>query len=285
MQESEQIKENKIYNHPNFLIKDSKNFSLVAEVNKGFLKLLIADQQKNVLYLQEIRWDLSLENSKSIELVTQQLKKNDVLYSNFKEVKLLFHSPLFTIVPIEFSEDAEKLEWLKFNSGNKPVSVTETNLINSIKANLIYQAQPEWKIFFTRNFLNLKSAHFLSSFIDYQLLKTKKITNPSIWVLGDLDVIYICVSRNETLQFVNIFEINSPEDFVYSILLVYECLGINLNNELIFFGEINFETEAFDLLKKYLPKFSLGSNPEEISCELYVKKHQFQTLFSGLICE
>ena len=285
MQDLEQIKENKTYNHPNFLIKESKNLSLIAEVNKGFLKLLIADQQKNILFLQVINWDVNLDNAKAIDLVTLLLKKNDILYSNFKEVKLLFHSSLFTLVPTEFYDETNKTEWLKFNAGDKNVSVTETNNVKSIKANLIYQAQPEWKIFFTRNFLNLKTSHFLSSFIDYQIKKTKNISNPSIWVLGDIDSIYICVTRNEILQFANVFELNAPEDFVYSIMLVYESLGIDLSNELIFFGEINFEQEAIDLLKKYLPKFSLGSNPEEITCELYVKKHQFQSLYSALLCE
>jgi hypothetical protein len=285
MQELEQIKENKIYNHPSFLIKESKSFSLIVEVSKGILRLLISDDQKNILYLQEIKWDTNIENSKAIELVTLLLKKNDILYSNFKEVKLLFHSSLFTIVPTEFYNETSNLEWLRFNAGDKHVSVTETNLINFINANLIYQAQPEWKLFFTRNFLNLKTSHFLVSFIEYQIKKTKKISNPSIWVLGDVDSIFICVTRNEMLQFANTFEINAPEDFVYSIMLIYESLGIDLNNELIYFGEINFEQEAINLLKKYLPKFSLGTNPEEINCELYVKKHQFQTLFSSLLCE
>ncbi len=285
MQYLEQIKENKTYNHPNFLIKESKNFSLIVEVNTGYLKLLISDQQKNILYVQEIKWDINLDNSKAIDLVTLLLKKNDVLYSSFKEVKLLFHSGLFTLVPAEFVNETSNIEWLKFNAGDKSVSVTETNTIASINANIIYQAQPEWKIFFTRNFLNLKSSHYITNFIDYQIRKTKHISHPSIWVFGDYDSVFISVTRNQILQFANVFELNAPEDFVYSTLLVYESLGIDLNNELIFFGEINFEEEAVELLKKYLPKFSLGSNPEEINCELYVKKHQFQSLFSALICE
>lgn len=285
MQYLEQIKENKTYNHPNFLIKESKNFSLIVEVNTGNLKLLISDQQKNILYLQEIKWDIYLDNSKAIDLVTLLLKKNDVLYSSFKEVKLLFHSGLFTLVPLEFVDETSKIEWLKFNAGDKSIGVTDTDIIASINANIIYQAQPEWKIFFTRNFLNLKTSHYITSFIDYQISKTKNISHPSIWVFGDYDSVFISVTRNQILLFANVFELNSPEDFVYSTLLVYESLGIDLNNELIFFGEINFEEEAVELLKKYLPKFSLGSNPEEINCELYAKKHQFQSLFSALICE
>jgi hypothetical protein len=79
MQDLEQIKENKTYNHPNFLIKESKNFSLIVEVNTGYLKLLISDQQKNILYVQEIKWDINLDNSKAIDLVTLLLKKNDAI--------------------------------------------------------------------------------------------------------------------------------------------------------------------------------------------------------------
>jgi hypothetical protein len=64
------------------------------------------------------------------------------LYSSFKEVKLLFHSGLFTLVPAEFVNETSNIEWLKFNAGDKSVSVTETNTIASINANIMYQAQP-----------------------------------------------------------------------------------------------------------------------------------------------
>lgn len=285
MQDIEQIKENKAYNHPNFLISDSKNQKLVMEISGSFLKLIISDLKNTILYLQEIVLDSNIGSSKAIELASILLKKNDVLYSNFSSVLVLFHTPIFTLVPNEFYNQAEKNDWIRFNYGENEMLIAETCEVKNNEATLIYKSNPEWKIFCTRNFLKVKTKHVLASFVDYQLQKTKNVSNASIWILGCLDYLYITVCRNGTLQFVNAFELNSPEDFLYSIMLVFETLGIDINNEIIYFGEVNFELECMELAKKYIPKFSLGIFPEEISCELYIKKHHYQSLFSGLICE
>ena len=97
----------------------------------------------------------------------------------------------------------------------------------------------------------------------------------------------VAVIEGKNLLFYNTFNYQTPEDFIYYLLFVYEQLQVNPETiEAIFLGEIEKNSEIYTLTQKYIRtvKFGERSDNADYSYQLQtLPKHFYFTLFSNYV--
>lgn len=262
-----------------------KDCHLRAELQKNGFNILLLNAANDIVLLQSIKWNEEFSVADAIELISSKLKKSDIFYSTFKSNKIYFHSENYTLVPADFSEVNSSLEWLIFNAGKIQNNLMQQSPVKYCNAIIHYQIAAEWKLFFARNFIGYQSFNALKGPIEYQLKKYKENYSAVMSCYTEENLIHIIVSRNEILLFANSFQIKSPEDIMYSILLVRENLGLADDSICIYFGNASYENEALNLLKSYKINFQTGSFPEEFENKLKLPSCSFQALLFNCLCE
>jgi len=196
---------------------------------------------------------------KTHEALSRILQTHPLTRLPFKETEVIIASPDFTLIPSALFEESKSEEFLGISTTIKKPA--ETGIENFVRQEmkLVYSWPASWKRAIVQAFPSATIHHY--SFYLLQGILNQPSETAVYAHVQDFREDIIVVKEGK-LMFFNSFSFQSPEDFLYYILLAYD--RHELNRELIplkLLGEIEQGSALYSLCYKYIREINFMNRP------------------------
>lgn len=229
----------------------NKHQSLSVQISLNGLSFLITDENQNQIRFENEEWFYAttpFELHSELEKLLRKLPQNSV----FKEVSVIYETPVYTVVPELFFDERKASEYLKFNSKilvNDYISHDRLDFLNLV---VVYVP-----------LMNLNNALFekLGSFEYFHLatvlldafFKIHDKAETRVFVHVRESSFDCVVYKEDRLELCNSYPYASPEDFLYYLLFMMEQLQLNPDKiPISLCGKIQENNAIHELLYKYI---------------------------------
>lgn len=266
----------------------SLSYHLVMAVGLDGIKLAVKDTHANkFIALENYRFQDTYSFDNVPDLLNVIIGESQLLNSKYKVATCLLANNLSTIVPLPLFEEAKKMLYLKFNTTLNTDDVVLVDDIKNLEAKNVYAFPDALKSKLTGLFGNITFRHSSSVLLESILAQNKNQTTKKVAVHVYATHFEVAVIEGKRLLFYNTFNYQTPEDFIYYLLFVYEQLQLNPETiEALFLGEIEKNSEIYILTQKYIRtvKFGERSDNADYSYQLQtLPKHFYFTLFNNYV--
>ena len=211
----------------------------------------------------------------SPELVLEKLqdifKKEKSLQYDFETVTVIHQNNLNTLVPNEyFKEDALK-SYLKYSIKTIATDLITFDELDFMNSKNVYIPYVNINNFLFQNFGEFEYKHYSSVLLE----KLFSIASNDVccYIHVSKSTFDIVIIKNSNLQFFNIFEYRTKEDFMYYVLFTLEQLELSTEETLVtVLGDIEEDSDLFRLMYTYIrnidflsSKNAVFNNQKEIS--------------------
>ena len=211
----------------------------------------------------------------SPELVLEKLqdifKKEKSLQYDFETVTVIHQNNLNTLVPNEyFKKDALK-SYLKYSIKTIATDLITFDELDFMNSKNVYIPYVNINNFLFQNFGEFEYKHYSSVLLE----KLFSIATNDIccYIHVSKSTFDIVIIKNSNLQFFNIFEYKTKEDFMYYVLFTLEQLELSTEETLVtVLGDIEEDSDLFRLMYTYIrnidflsSKNAVFNNQKEIS--------------------
>ena len=211
----------------------------------------------------------------SPELVLEKLqdifKKEKSLQYDFETVTVIHQNNLNTLVPNEyFKKDALK-SYLKYSIKTIATDLITFDELDFMNSKNVYIPYVNINNFLFQNFGEFEYKHYSSVLLE----KLFSIASNDIccYIHVSKSTFDIVIIKNSNLQFFNIFEYKTKEDFMYYVLFTLEQLELSTEETLVtVLGDIEEDSDLFRLMYTYIrnidflsSKNAVFNNQKEIS--------------------
>ena len=211
----------------------------------------------------------------SPELVLEKLqdifKKEKSLQYDFETVTVIHQNNLNTLVPNEyFKEDALK-SYLKYSIKTIATDLITFDELDFMNSKNVYIPYVNINNFLFQNFGEFEYKHYSSVLLE----KLFSIASNDIccYIHVSKSTFDIVIIKNSNLQFFNVFEYKTKEDFMYYVLFTLEQLDLSTEETLVsILGDMEEDSDLFRLMYTYIrnidflsSKNAVFNNQKEIS--------------------
>ena len=211
----------------------------------------------------------------SPELVLEKLqdifKKEKSLQYDFETVTVIHQNNLNTLVPNEyFKKDALK-SYLKYSIKTIASDLITFDELDFMNSKNVYIPYVNINNFLFQNFGEFEYKHYSSVMLE----KLFSIATNDIccYIHVSKSTFDIVIIKNSNLQFFNIFEYKTKEDFMYYVLFTLEQLDLSTEETLVsILGDMEEDSDLFRLMYTYIrnidflsSKNAVFNNQKEIS--------------------
>ena len=211
----------------------------------------------------------------SPELILEKLqdifKKEKSLQYDFETVTVIHQNNLNTLVPNEyFKEDALK-SYLKYSIKTIATDLITFDELDFMNSKNVYVPYVNINNFLFQNFGEFEYKHYSSVLLE----KLFSIATNDIccYIHVSKSTFDIVIIKNSNLQFFNIFEYKTKEDFMYYVLFTLEQLDLSTEETLVsILGDMEEDSDLFRLMYTYIrnidflsSKNAVFNNQKEIS--------------------
>ena len=211
----------------------------------------------------------------SPELVLEKLQdifiKEKSLQYDFETVIVIHQNNLNTLVPNEyFKEDALK-SYLKYSIKTIATDLITFDELDFMNSKNVYVPYVNINNFLFQNFGEFEYKHYSSVLLE----KLFSIATNDIccYIHVSKSTFDIVIIKNSNLQFFNIFEYKTKEDFMYYVLFTLEQLDLSTEETLVsILGDMEEDSDLFRLMYTYIrnidflsSKNAVFNNQKEIS--------------------
>jgi hypothetical protein len=211
----------------------------------------------------------------SPELILEKLqdifKKEKSLQYDFETVTVIHQNNLNTLVPNEyFKKDALK-SYLKYSIKTIASDLITFDELDFMNSKNVYVPYVNINNFLFQNFGEFEYKHYSSVLLE----KLFSIATNDIccYIHVSKSTFDIVIIKNSNLQFFNIFEYKTKEDFMYYVLFTLEQLDLSTEETLVsILGDMEEDSDLFRLMYTYIrnidflsSKNAVFNNQKEIS--------------------
>ena len=211
----------------------------------------------------------------SPELILEKLqdifKKEKSLQYDFETVTVIHQNNLNTLVPNEyFKKDALK-SYLKYSIKTIATDLITFDELDFMNSKNVYIPYVNINNFLFQNFGEFEYKHYSSVLLE----KLFSIATNDIccYIHVSKSTFDIVIIKNSNLQFFNIFEYKTKEDFMYYVLFTLEQLDLSTEETLVsILGDMEEDSDLFRLMYTYIrnidflsSKNAVFNNQKEIS--------------------
>lgn len=234
---------------------NNNSYSLSIRFSSDGFSLYAYDESNVLLSSKSISVDLF---SKSKEEIIEVLSKVEELGLNFRNVRIILETELYSIVPTTIYSPENELYLLKLHHSN--INVADKILINELTAwdaILLFSIPTPLYNVMTEILPEISIEHHVLAFInDYVELENDK--NVNVWIRQNY--IDFVVLEKWNLIFINSFEFKSDEDFIYLILKIYEKLELSSELCKLKIHNVKNRKTLSELASKYIRNVSSTEN-------------------------
>jgi hypothetical protein len=211
----------------------------------------------------------------SPELILEKLqdifKKEKSLQYDFETVTVIHQNNLNTLVPNEyFKKDALK-SYLKYSIKTIATDLITFDELDFMNSKNVYVPYVNINNFLFQNFGEFEYKHYSSVLLE----KLFSIATNDIccYIHVSKSTFDIVIIKNSNLQFFNVFEYKTKEDFMYYVLFTLEQLDLSTEETLVsILGDMEEDSDLFRLMYTYIrnidflsSKNAVFNNQKEIS--------------------
>ena len=211
----------------------------------------------------------------SPELILEKLqdifKKEKSLQYDFETVTVIHQNNLNTLVPNEyFKKDALK-SYLKYSIKTIATDLITFDELDFMNSKNVYIPYVNINNFLFQNFGEFEYKHYSSVMLE----KLFSIATNDIccYIHVSKSTFDIVIIKNSNLQFFNVFEYKTKEDFMYYVLFTLEQLDLSTEETLVsILGDMEEDSDLFRLMYTYIrnidflsSKNAVFNNQKEIS--------------------
>ena len=238
-----------LVNEELFDLNKSQEYILSIQVSlDGFSFSVIWPDENKLLAFKNTQL-----KSPDIEYLTQQFEEwfdsQEIFQNSFKKVRIIVFSENFSLVPEEFiSEEIKRnIQALLFSEKTNTES-TERH-IKLLDSKLVFDVPAGLKDLLKKKLKSYQLIHPVELIIK-NLPDTSE--NCSLALLFNSKNLFVVLSSDNSIQLVNCFKINHPNDVIYYALTTLNKSDISpKSTDLFYSGEIVAEKEILNQLENY----------------------------------
>jgi len=213
----------------------------------------------------------------SPELILEKLqdifKKEKSLQYDFETVTVIHQNNLNTLVPNEyFKKDALK-SYLKYSIKTIATDLITFDELDFMNSRNVYVPYVNINNFLFQNFGEFEYKHYSSVLLE----KLFSIATNDIccYIHVSKSTFDIVIIKNSNLQFFNIFEYKTKEDFMYYVLFTLEQLDLSTEETLVsILGDMEEDSDLFRLMYTYIRNIDfLSSKNPVFNNQKEISKH------------
>lgn len=189
-------------------------------------------------------------NNKLEELI----KHLSWLRGAFNRCNLIYINNKSTLIPVPLYSEEEQETYFNFNHTLEDYEELCCDKLKSLNAYNLYTIPQNIKLTIRDLFQNCQIYHHITSLVETLLLSGRNNSDEKkVYVNVNTSLFDLIYLEGNKLMYSNTFEYFSKEDFTYYVLFALQQLKQNPNSiEVILTGEIQRNTELFDVLFKYI---------------------------------
>ena len=224
------------------------------------------------------------------QLIGDSLRKNNFLTGYLHKRTIFIDSRQTTLVPEALMQAGDERMFYGFNHPISNSVVVLSDHISAAGANNLFGIDSQY-LKFIDDLFGSSSVHHASSVLLEVLLNQFKNQQLDDKIFVHIrpawfEVVYI---KNKQLQLFNSFEYKSREDLIYYLLFVMDQMGLNPEaTEAVLLGEIERESQVFEVLYRYIRHIGFGRRIPSISYSYVFDElpgHQHFTILNSHLCE
>ena len=213
----------------------------------------------------------------SPELILEKLqdifKKEKSLQYDFETVTVIHQNNLNTLVPNEyFKKDALK-SYLKYSIKTIASDLITFDELDFMNSKNVYVPYVNINNFLFQNFGEFEYKHYSSVMLE----KLFSIATNDIccYIHVSKSTFDIVIIKNSNLQFFNVFEYKTKEDFMYYVLFTLEQLDLSTEETLVsILGDMEEDSDLFRLMYTYIRNIDfLSSKNPVFNNQKEISKH------------
>ena len=277
-----------------FAISSASYCNLYLSVSQKSIRLAVVDMERNKFVMLE---DYELITVFTPAQVAEQLqligRENPLLKEqNWKTIRVAISNQHFTLVPETLYDPAHRQDYLRLNSElNTQEDVVLSYRHGGLEAVNIFSvdaaAYKALHGLFPRK--QVQMVHQTSALIRSILHHTDRSPARHMCIFVERGYVTILVVSQSGLEFCNVFQYQTPEDFIYFIVFVMQEQKLNPEQEtLLAWGDITHDSSLFHILQKYVRHVKLGKKPTDVEYSYKFHDmfdHRYFELYSLHLCE
>ena len=263
----------------------NKNLHLSIEVRESNVLACLLDKDNNQ-YLA-----FSTYNRKDAKGATRTLESilsEEMLNHPCSGSSVVFTHNGAMLIPSAFFAKESVRDYLKKQNLIKPGEVPCSDFIKNNDCYSVYAVSSNEYTLLREKYHHAVFRHHSSVFVEYLLAQHKNSKGNEVHVTvfaGYMDVVALQAGK---LILYNRYPIQTPNDFTYFLLWVYEELKLKPEDSPCFFyGEITEKSEMFELAKKYLKNIRLAEKTTRFTFSHALESlpaHSYYSLFMQYLC-
>jgi len=221
-----------------------KQYLLSIRLSSDGFRLSVFDESSVLLTSKKTSNSLfSLSSDEIIKIITPDVQLN------YRTVRLICESDRYLFIPASIFRSEEAADMLHFQF--KPVK-TDQIILNRIPkwdTVNVFSIPKSVHIALTKMFPDAIIEHHLS----YFLTKFIKLQNGnSVYIQVRNNIMDVVIITNGGIQLINSYSFNTPEDFTYYTLNLFDTLSLDTENCKVFLYNSDNKPELQKTLEKYL---------------------------------
>ena len=211
----------------------------------------------------------------SPELVLEKLqdifKKEKSLQYDFETVTVIHQNNLNTLVPNEYFKEEALKSYLKYSIKTIATDLITFDELDFMNSKNVYIPYVNINNFLFQNFGEFEYKHYSSVLLEK--LFSIPTNDNGCFIHVSKSTLDIVIIKNSNLQFFNIFEYKTKEDFMYYVLFTLEQLELSTEETLVsILGDIEEDSDLYRLIYTFIrnidflsSKNAVFNNQKEIS--------------------
>jgi len=239
------------YAAPAFSYDRSEQLSLRIQVGADELVFSVFDPlPASFVLIEKFAVQKGYAGLKAHQAIARILHTHPSVRSLWKTVEWISMSPIYTLIPATLNEETNPKDAIDLVHKPEPDRHYGSVLLPAFEVSLIYAWDIEMKETLSQYFPTALSSHYMK----YLLGNLSNGQNPETFVLAHVNGYHldVVVIKDSKLLFCNLFHFQSPDDFIYFLLIV--CEQLNLDRETIplqLAGEIESGSALYQACFKY----------------------------------
>lgn len=277
-----------------FSLSQAPYCNLYMSLSQKAIRFAVADTVRNKFVVLEdyelITVFTPLQMAEQLRLISSE---NALLQEqHWNVVRVSFSNQHFTLVPETLYDPAHQQDYLRLHSEvNELQDVVLAYRHSGLEAVNIFSvdaaAYSALEDIFQRR--RLQVVHQTSALIRSILHHTDRSPARQMNIFVERNYVTILVVSQSGLEFCNIFQYQSPEDFIYFIVFVMQEQKLNPEQEtLMVWGDITHDSSLFHILQKYIRYVKFGKKPSDVEYSYRFHdlfEHRYFELYSLHLCE
>lgn len=201
----------------------------------------------------------------------QLLQETQLLRRSYAETRVVWLSPLFTLIPNRLFLPEEKLTYFAHLSpGPAAADLLFDSKMTRLQATAVYPLDKGLHFLFTLCFPGCRVTHFSIPYLEALLSLPVATIRPRLYVYVNKEKVWLTLIDGSELRLHNAFSLTGDNDLLYYCLLVMKQFKLNPEADPVYLsGQLAAENPAFRLLAAYLSnlhfvkhRFSATMGPE-----------------------